>query len=342
MRAATVPPPLNTPMQRVRKGATFLGAFSVVAVLGYAYLSGKPVLNAMYWFVITVSSVGYTEDSRIGPSLQAFSIGVIVVGMLAAAYTIGGLIQMLTEGEIERVMGARRMTRGIEHLKDHVVICGFGRMGQLLADHLSHRDVPFVVIDTESDAIVEGQTLDYLTLIGNATDEDVLTAAGVKRAKTLVSGLNGDADNVFLTLTARTLNRNLHIIARGEQLSSEKKLIQAGADRVVLPAAIGARRIATMITRPHAADVIDQMTDHKMLNVDIEEVTLAETSPLAGQTVQAIDPRRCYQVLIVAVRKADGEMIFNPDAEYELNARDTMVLMGRSDDIDRFRVACEM
>ena len=267
---------MKTPLERVRSGATFLGGLSIVAVCGYTYLSDRPWLESIYWFVITVSSVGYAEQSNISPPLQAFSIGVIVAGMLAAAYTIGGLIQMLTEGEIERAMGARRMTRELKHLDGHVIICGFGRIGQILAEDLTSHNVRFVVIDVSAKQITDAKSFGYLTLTGDATDEDVLKLAGVQRAKTLVSALDSDADNVFLTLTARTLNRDVRIIARGEQESTKRKLVQAGADRVVLPAVIGARRIASMVTRPHAAEVIDQMTDRKMLDVDLEEVALAE------------------------------------------------------------------
>jgi voltage-gated potassium channel len=332
---------MKTPLQRVRSGATFLGGLSFVAVCGYTYLSGKSWLDSVYWFVITVSSVGYTEESQITPSLQIFSIGVIAAGMLAAAYTIGGLIQMLTEGEIERAMGARRMTRELKHIDGHVIICGFGRIGQILAEDLTSHSVPFVVIDVNTKQVADGNSLGYLTLTGDATDEDVLQAAGVERAKTLVSALDSDADNVFLTLTARTLNRDVRIIARGEQESTKRKLIQAGANRVVLPAVIGARRIASMVTRPHAAEVIDQMTDRKMLDVDLEEVTLAETSPLAGKTVRSADPRHRHQVLVVAVRRPTGEMIFNPDAGQELAADDTLIVMGRGEAITEFRRVCE-
>jgi voltage-gated potassium channel len=248
---------------------------------------------------------------------------------------------MLTEGEIERVMGARRVTRELQHLNGHVIICGFGRMGQILAEDLTSHGVAFVVIDVDERQIADGEELGYLTVTGDASDEDVLRAAGVERAKTLVSALDSDADNVFLTLTARTLNRDVRIIARGELESTQRKLFQAGADRVVLPAVIGARRIASMVTRPHAAEVIDQMTDRKILDVDLEEVAVAETSRLAGTTVRSADPRHRHQVLVVAVRKPSGEMIFNPDAGQELCAGDTLIVMGRSEAIAGFRRECQ-
>lgn len=248
---------------------------------------------------------------------------------------------MMTEGEIEQALGARRMTSQIEHLAKHVIICGFGRIGRTLADEMSHKGEPFVVIDADPEQIADGKMMGFLMLSGNATDEEILLAAGVRRAKTLVSALNRDSDNVFITLTSRNLNASLHIIARGEQPATEKKLFQAGADHVVLPAVIGARRMATMVTRPHAADLIDQVTDHKILDADLEEVVVSDSSPGVGKTVQEIMAHRKHRLLVVAVRQPDGEMVFAPEADYRLAAGATMIVMGRPADTARFRTMYE-
>jgi voltage-gated potassium channel len=257
--------------------------------------------------------------------------------MSAAAYTIGGLIQMLTEGEIERAIGRHRATRGIEQLSGHVIICGYGRIGHILAEDLERQGLQFVIIDSDADCVVDAELHKYLVVRGNATEESTLIAAGVQRAKTLISALNSDADNVFLTLTSRNLAPGLTIIARGEHPKSEKKLVQAGADRVVLPAVIGARRIATMVTRPHAAEVLDQLTDHKILDVDLEELSLGPEGPLVGKTVLDVEAHIKHRLLVVAVRKHGGKTIFNPDADYVFEGQDMMIVMGRPEDIQRFR-----
>ncbi len=327
----------DTPLKRVRRGASVLGIVSVVGILGHYYLNGGTILESIYWFVITVSSVGYTEDSQLQASLQVFSIIVIVIGMSAAAYTVGGFLQMMTEGEIEKAMGARRMTKGIEQLKDHIIICGFGRIGEILAEDIGSRSEPFVVLDTDSERLSLAKMLNYLVITGDATDEDILIAAGVQRAKILISALNSDSDNVFITLTSRNLNPKLRIIARGEQPATEKKLFQAGADRVVLPAVIGARRIATLISRPHAADLIDQVTDHKILDIDLEELTLPAESPLVGKTVGDAEAHHRRKLLVVAIRTASGSMLFNPDSQQEVQTGDTLIVMGRPTDIAQFR-----
>ncbi len=310
---------------------------SVLAVLGHHYLHQETWLESFYWYVITVSSVGYTENSQAAPAIQAFTIVVIVVGMSAAIYTIGGLIQMMTEGELERAMGVRRMTRGIGRLKDHVIICGFGRIGFILAEDLVQQGQQILIIDSDPERINEAQHLDYLVLSGDATEEDVLLSAGIERAKTLVTALASDADNVFLALTCRNLNADLQIIARGENLTSEKKLLQAGASRVVLPAVIGARRIATMVTRPHTAELLERVTNREILDVSLEELPVPDASTIIDMTVGDAQAHRRHGLLVVAIRKTDGQMLFNPDAHYAFRQGDTLLAMGRPDDIQQFR-----
>ena len=291
----------------------------------------------MYWFIITVSSVGYTEESNISASVQVFSIGVIIIGMSAAAYTIGGFLQMMTEGEIDRALGIRRLTRDIRRLSDHVIVCGYGRIGQILAADLAQQNMPFLIIDTSTDLTIDAQSLGYLVLHGDATEEDVLLAAGVERAKCLVSGLPSDADNVYIALTTRNLNPKIQIISRGEQPNSEKKLRQAGADRVVMTAVIGAKNIGRMILRPHTADLFEQVADHHMLDAEIDEVHISEASPLVGMTVDEAAVHREFRLLVIAARRSGGDMVFNPDAEHRFERADTLIVMGRADDIAGFR-----
>lgn len=306
-----------TPLGKIRRGAAVLGIISLVAIVGHRLLTGRPLLESLYWFVVTVSSVGYSWNANISPAAQAFTIVVIVVGMTAAVYTLGGFLQLLAEGEVERVLGVRRMSRQIDQLAGHVIICGYGRFGKILAEELAARHCHFVIVDQNIDAVGEAQGQGYLALVGDAMDEQVLKTAGIERAKTVIVGLPTDANNVFLTLTARNLNRHLKILARGEQPTTEQKLLQAGADRVVLPAAIGARRVASMVTRPHATDMLDLVTDHRSLDADIEEYEVAEGSALAGKTVREVAAREKYHLLFIAVRRRPGEMIFNPEPDLE-------------------------
>jgi len=245
---------------------------------------------------------------------------------------------MMTEGEIERAMGLRRMSREISLMSGHVIVCGFGRIGHILAEALTSQKRPFVVIDDEPDRISEAEHLNYLVVSGDATEESVLEAAGIERAEIFISALGSDAGNVFLTLTANTLNPDVRIIARGESPRSENKLRHAGASQVVLPAVIGARRMATMITQPRTAELFDRMTDHKRIEVQTEEFEVSESSPIVNCTIRDIKIRQEHGLLIVAVqRQSDGEMVFNPDTDYAFATGDTIILMGKPSGILDFR-----
>ena len=328
---------MKTPLKRIRLGAIVLVVILLVAIGGYRY-TGRTWIQSIYMVVITISSVGYREGpSQLSEAEQLFTVGVIIFGMSAAAYTVGGLIQMMTEGEIQRALGHRRMTRDIQQLKDHVIICGYGRIGQMLAQEFHRQKQPFLVIDNDPERVVEAQDHDRLVLSDDATKEEVLLAAGVDRAKALVSGLPNDAANVFITLTSRDLNRNLQIIARAEHRTTEKKLIQAGADRVVMPAVIGAQQMVRMITRPTTADLMALVTDRSILDVELDEISISGESKLAGMSVRDAEAHRRHGLLVVAVKQAGGQMVFNPDADYQFHETDTLIVMGRTTDIEEFR-----
>ena len=332
---------MNGPMHRIRRGVTFLAGFLLLAVCVHFLLSGRgtTLLDSIYWFFITVSGVGYGEKSSIAPRVQIWTIIVIVVGMSGVAYVLGAILQMITEGEINRALGTRRMSREIEKLEGHVVICGFGRMGRILAESLTSEQVPLVIVETNNDLVIEGQDAGYLVVPGDATNEDVLLAAGIEKAATLVSALAQDADNVFLTLTARNLNPNLEIIARGEQPRTRRKLIQAGANRVIMPAVIGAKRISHLVTRPYASELLETVLDETKLNVDLCEVPIRGSSSLINQSISEVTALREHGMLIIGIRHADAEITFNPPSTYRFHADDTLIALGEREAIERFRIA---
>lgn len=327
---------MRTPLERIRRGAIVLGAIFVIAVVGY-HFAGYDWVESIWLVVVTISSVGFSEHSSHSPMLQMFSVAVIVFGMSAAVYTFGGFIQMLTEGEIERAMGRRRMTRDIEKLSDHIVICGYGRMGEILAEDLLRHRQKFVIVDHDQERIVEAQDNGFLCLLGDANEDEVLINAGVKRAKALVTGLPNDAANVFITLTTRNLSSHIQIIARAEHKSSDQKLRQAGANKVVMPANIGARRMVRMITRPLTADLMEQVVETSYLDVELDEILVPEENKLIGVSVRETEAGQRHHLLVVAINHADGKLLFNPEADYTFQIGDVVILMGRSEDIKRFR-----
>ncbi len=327
---------MTSPLNRLRVGLIILAAIFAVAVFGY-WMAGWGLLDAVYMVVITLSTVGYKEVRVLSPQEQLFTILVIVFGVSAALYTMGGFVQMMTEGEIDRALGLRHASREIKRLSDHLVLCGFGRMGEILARELHRQKVPLVIVDNDPERITEAALYKYLALNDNATEEDALLLAGIRRAKTLVTTLPRDADNVFITLTARNLNPKVMIIARGEFPTTEKKLIQAGADRVVLPAATGALRMAAMITRPAAVELIEVVAGRQIAGVEVDELPIPPGNPLEGVTVGESQVRSRHGLLIVAIRSKGGTLLFNPGADAAMQGGGSVIVMGRQVDIDRFR-----
>jgi len=294
----------------------------------------------MYWTVITIAGVGYSQGVglEVGEARQLLSIVVILVGMMAMAYTVGMLIQAIVEGQLDKALGDKRMAKIIDKLKGHVIICGFGRIGQNLAHRLARHRVPFIVIDPCAESIAEAKSHEFLFLEGDATDEEALKTAGIDRAATLVIALQNDSNNVFLTLTARNMNPELRIIARGEHPRTEKKLFQAGANEVVMPAVIGAERVADMIVKPQASDLLRCVGHESGLNADLEEFTFTAESAYVGRTVREAEEK--FQLMIVAVRREDGETIFNPRDDELLLSGDIVVVMGPEADIEDFYETC--
>lgn len=326
-------------LKRIRVGAAGFALIFGVAVMGYCW-AGWELLDAIYMVVITVFGVGFGEVRPLNPHLRVFTIFVIVAGYTAVAYMVGGFLQLITEGEIDRALGARRMKKEIAILNQHVIICGYGRIGQILARKMVESRQPFVIIDNSLNRVETVAALGHLVCHGNATDEEVLAAAGIERAKVLATVLPDDAANVFITLTARGLNPDLIILARGEFPSTEKKLKQAGADHVVLPAAIGALRMAHMITHPAAIEFRDRNDDRSNLDellaqihVQLDEFVIPPNSSLIGTSLGDLLVRGKRNFIIVAIRRADGQTITNPSDTTALTTGDTLILMGHEGDI---------
>ncbi|MEO1144741.1 MAG: potassium channel protein [Cyanobacteria bacterium J06638_22] len=333
---------MNTSFRRILIGGIFFGTTILVAVTGYM-VAGWSLFDSIYMVIITVFGVGYGEVRPIESNmLRFFTILVIIAGTSAAVYTVGAVVQSFTEGEINRALGIRRMMKAIENLQDHVIICGFGRMGQILAHELHEGQQMFVIIDRDGDRATEATELGYLMLTGDATDEDVLRLAGIDRARILTTVLPSDASNVFITLTARGMNPDLVILSRGEFPTTEQKLRLAGADHVVLPATIGAHRIVHMIRHPAALSFLDRNDGSSTLNellnrldVQIDELVIPRNSSLVGAMVRDVELQGDTAYLIVALRRADGTTFTHPANQTVLKGGDTIILMGHRGDIPK-------
>ncbi|NDJ17508.1 potassium channel family protein [Myxacorys almedinensis] len=334
---------MQSPLKRILTGVLFLVATVIIAVAGYR-LAGWSLLDSLYMVVITTFGVGYGEVRPINtPALKIFTMLVIIGGTSSTIYLVGGFVQMITEGEINHVLGKRRMTRTIETLTNHIIICGFGRMGQILARQLIDSKIPFIVIDADPIRLEKAEEMGCLVRLGNATDETVLQAVGIDRAKVLSTVLPDDAANVFITLTAREMNPNLMILARGELPSTEKKLRLAGADQVVLPATISGLRMAHMITHPATLDFFNQDDGRTTLNellsqldIQVDEVAIAPNSPMVGSTIGDVEVRSKGTFIIVAIRRADGTTITHPPQSALLIEGDVVIVLGHRGDTPQF------
>jgi len=311
------------------------------AAVGAYLASGWSLLDAVYMVIITVFGVGYGEIRPVEePGLRIVTIFVIVLGCSSLIYITGGFIQMITEGEINKALGSRRKNKDIDRMSGHAIVCGFGRVGRVLARTLAAERHPFVVVDAEPERVRQAEELGYKAVEGDASDEEVLANAGISRARVLATVLPEDTLNVFITLSARDLNADLEIIARAESPSTEKKLRRSGADRVVLPSSIGADRIAQLITCPSAEAVLE--IDSKKLSESLEtvglkmhEVRIPEDSPLAGETVGAACSDAFAGLLLVAIVRADGTILRNASKNETLQAGDGLTLLGHGEDLPR-------
>jgi len=331
-----VPPPRSSNKKLV-VGSALIALVICLGTAGYVG-AGWKIGDAFYMVVITIFSVGYGEVHPIDtPWLHFLTVSLIVLGCTGMIFMTGALVQFLTAVELQRFLGIKRMKNEIEHLKGHVIVCGFGRIGNMLARELKDGKTSFLIVERAEKRIAEARALGYLAIAGEATDEDVLREAGVTRARVLATVLPDDAANVFITLSARSLNKALHIIARGEVPTTEGKLLQAGADEVVLPTHIGAERIAELILFPKTAELI--RSDERMrglerslhsLGLDLEVLPAPEGSKFANQSIEQIERQAGGAFLIVAINRNDGSTITRPPPATQVHAGDGVVLIGRT------------
>ncbi|MEI9924564.1 MAG: potassium channel family protein [Bradyrhizobium sp.] len=327
---------LDSPIRNLSVGVAYTVTVMIVATAAYM-AAGWSFRDAIYMVIVTIYTVGYNEVRPINtPALNVITIGLIVLGCTGVIFLTGALVQFFTLNQLNKTMGLKRMNRQIDELKGHVVVCGFGRLGHVLARSLSASSAGFVILEESEARATEARLQGYLCIHGDATNEQALLAAGVMRANALATVLSNDALNVFITLSARALNPHLSIIARGELSSTESKLLQAGADKVVLPTHIGAERIAELILHEESARFIDglerthgfQRVLHNF-GMELEVVTAAPQSPAVRMTVTAIERQAKGAFFIIQINRRDGDVFTAPPPATIVGEGDGVVLIGR-------------
>ncbi len=320
-----------TPKAGVQLGLLAVVVLAVVSTVGFMLIEGWPLGESFFMSVITISTVGYGEVRPLSTGGRLFATFVIFSGLGIAAYTSAKLGQMILEGELFGELGRRRMQREIDKLENHFIVCGFGRVGKPVAEGLSRAGEGLCIIDASSENEEEFGAAHLLYLIGDATDEEILRAAGVERARTVLALLPSDPDNLYLTITAKGLNRRATVIARANDQKAELKLKRGGADKVVSPYEIAGSRVLQAALKPTVVEVMELATHREHLDLSMEEVLVSEASPLNGPSIAKAGIRNEYGVIIVAIKRGNGDMIFNPAADSRIQSRDTLVTLGPKD-----------
>ncbi len=329
-------PPVISPTLNLRRRILFslvaLAGSVAFGTIGFRLIEGWSLGDSLYMTLMTVTTVGYGPPHTLSTAGRNFTILFMVVGVGTAAYALSSTVQALVQSEIVAAFGERRRKREMSKLHDHFIICGAGRVGTRSVRECLRVGVPCVAIENDSE---KAAALDLPTaqiLVRDATLDETLREAGVVRARGLAACLPDDADNLYVVLTARDLNRNLHIVARAVEEAAEPKLIKAGASRVVAPTIIGSHRMAQALVKPAVADFMDSMAAEN-LDLGFEQIEVAQDSPLAGHKLRFTQIRSELDIVVVAIRRTNSEMVFNPSGDTRIEIGDMLIAIGRAESL---------
>jgi voltage-gated potassium channel len=327
-------PLLSPVVRRIRVASVALLVVLAIGTIGYAIL-GFTVLDAVYQTVTTVTTVGFREVRPLSATGKIFTMVLILAGVGTALYALTQLLEAAVDGHLLQHMEARRMDRAIAGMDDHVIICGWGRVGRASAVHLSATGQRVVVVDRNPERLAD---LEYPYVLGDIGDDEVLRKAGIGRARALVAALDTDADNVYVTLSARALRPDLVIIARARSDESTSKLLRAGADRVVNPQLIGGRRMAAFALAPDVAEFLDVVMHDESLDFRIEQIEVGATSPLQGRTIGEVGLAETTGVVILALRpNPSAEFVPNPSSGVRIEPHSILIAIGTPAQLDALR-----
>jgi len=314
---------------------TALALFLLVSIgtAGYRILEGYSLLDSLYMTVITITTVGYGELHELSPAGRVFTMLLILGGGGVAAYAVTASAGYLVSGQWRDQWNARRRRKMLDTLNRHVIVCGFGRVGRYVAQDLKSEGIPFVILEKEVERMEQTRRFGYLAMQGNAANEGLLEQAGIRRARGLVAAVDSDAENVYITLTARGLNPDLNIIARANFEESESKLLRAGADRVLLPYSLSGRRMVTMLVRPEVADFLDEVASAGGMELLIEQVKIGKGSKLAGLTLVEAKSRLQLNVSVLAYKTPGAAANQRPSAETRFVEGMQIFAFGTRDDL---------
>jgi voltage-gated potassium channel len=312
-----------------------LALIVAIGTLGYMLIEGWSAWDAFYMTIITITTVGYREVHPLSRAGEALTVGVLIFGVGAALYAFTLLATIVVEGGLPRRLQRRRQERMLETIKDHFIICGYGRIGSTVAQQFRRQQVPFVVVERNPERLQAAIDEGAIAVEADASREDILKRVGIERARGFIAAVGTDAENVYAVLTARVLRPDLFIVSRAETEDATMKLKRAGADRVVSPYQIGAVAIAQTALRPAVVDFMELATSTENLDLSMEQVTVAPQSALANKSILDANLRQRFGVIVVGIQRQDRTMDFNPEPDTAMYAGDKLVVLGRPDSLKK-------
>jgi len=316
-------------MQKILFAIFMLVMILCIGTSGYMLIEQGSFIDSLYMSVITITTVGYGEIIPLSSAGRLFTICLILVGVGFVLYLVGEVTESMVEGGLRKIMGRNNMEKKVAALKDHYIVCGFGRIGKVICKNLKENKFPFVIVESDPLEVQKIDELGYLALLGNASSDEMLLKAGIKEAKGLIAVVSSDAENVYIILSAKGLNPNLFIMARSSGADgSETKLLRAGADKVISPYFIGACRMAQLVVRPTVVDFLDLTVHGGELGLRLEELRVSGDAALAGKRLMDSGLRKEYDLIVVAIKREGGEMQFNPKPETLILPGDILVVLG--------------
>jgi voltage-gated potassium channel len=309
-----------------------VGVTLATGTVGFVLIDHYPPFDAFYMTLITMTTVGYGEVHPLSHAGRVFNSFLIAFGVTTIFIAIGAMTQTIIEREFGEAIGKRRNKRMIDKLKDHYIICGVGRVGRGAAAELHHAGVPFVVVDSNPERVERAMVAGMLAVVADATRDETLHQVGIESARGLVAALATDADNLFVLLSAKGLNPRIYVAVRAAEEGAEAKMRRAGADAVFAPYSLTGHRLAQSLLRPHVVQFLD-LTENIGMDIAIEQMRVAETSEMVAKSIQEMQLGRDIGVIVLAIRRADGRMIFNPTADAAMHAGDYLIVMGSQENL---------
>ncbi|HOU77198.1 MAG TPA: potassium channel protein [Syntrophales bacterium] len=312
----------------------------LIGTVGYHFFEDFDLFRALYLTIVTVSTVGYGDVYARTTGGMIFTLVLIITGVGTMFYTASLFAETLVENRLQDIVGKGKLKRTLRMMKDHYLICGCGRIGLIICRELAAEKIPFVVIEKDPEVIRKIEAEGFLYCQGDGTEDGTLLAAGIERARGIVCVLPTDAQNLYVILTAKELNPRLFVLSRSEEEQSEHRLLRAGADRVISPYKMGGMRMAMALIRPAMLDFIEISTMRQSLELRMAEVSVGSGAAIVGKNLGESEIRRNYGLIIVAVKKESGKMVFNPEASYLIEQGDKLIALGEDGNVMNFARSC--